>query len=204
MIDVAIFGITVLSLLVAIASLAIGSNENKAFRYGISSVFLLISCMFGSIGVFSFIDSRIPETTSEEPRVSNTETTAIDSSISRFEVKSTVPKNPTGLTVSAGDIMYFEYLDGQWTGSKTEPGVTIGCGFTFDDPVKDHVWALPPEQRGSALIGYVGNTPFWIGCESTGIIAPTSGELYLGMSDCQDCFGDNSGELFVKLNVSSD
>jgi hypothetical protein len=130
----------------------------------------------------------------------NNEISAI-SAVSRFEVKAEVPKNRTGINITSGDVMHFEYQDGQWTGDNSKPGLTTGCGFTYHDPDPNHVWSLPPEQRGAALIGYVGSQPFWIGCDPISIVADISGELYLGMSDCRDCFWDNEGELYVSISV---
>jgi hypothetical protein len=98
--------------------------------------------------------------------------------------------------------MHFEYLDGQWTGDKNEPGLSTGCGFTYHDPVAERVWPLPPEQRGAALIGYIDSQPFWIGCDPIDVVASTSGELYLGMCDCRDCFWDNEGVLYVKISIN--
>jgi len=121
--------------------------------------------------------------------------------ISRFEVQSTVMKNRTGLAVTTGDIIHVEYLDGEWTGDSAAPGRTNGCGFRWDDPDPNRVWLFPPEQRGAALVGYIDGTPFFVGCQPVDIAAPTSGELYLGMSECQNCYGDNAGSLFVLVSV---
>jgi hypothetical protein len=120
----------------------------------------------------------------------------------RFEVHADAMKNPTGVFVREGDLMHFEYLSGEWTGSKSELGFTNGCGFTWNDPDDDHEWLFPPEQRGSALVGYVDGEPFWIGCNPIDIIAPTSGEIFLGMSDCQGCFWDNEGVLTVEVTIN--
>lgn len=120
----------------------------------------------------------------------------------RFDVLAEVMKNPTGIFVKEGDVMNFEYLSGEWTGTKFESGKTSGCGFTWDDPEDGHTWLFPPEQRGAALVGYVDSHPFWIGCNPNEIVAPTAGEIYLGMSDCQECFWDNEGVLKVKVTVN--
>jgi hypothetical protein len=120
----------------------------------------------------------------------------------RFDVLADVMKNPTGIFVKEGDMMHFEYLSGEWTGDKFEAGLTSGCGFTWDDPYDGHTWLFPPEQRGAALVGYVDGQPFWVGCNPIDIVAPTSGEIYLGMSDCRECFWDNEGVLKVKVTIN--
>jgi len=71
-----------------------------------------------------------------------------------------------------------------------------------NDPDSGHTWLFPPDQGGAALVGYVDSQPFWIGCNPTDIVAPTSGELFLGMSDCQECFWDNEGVLNVKVTIN--
>lgn len=121
--------------------------------------------------------------------------------LDRFEVLSTIPKNRTEINVQQGDNIRFEYLDGQWTGEKEVAPKTTGCGISFDDPFADHVWPLPPSETGTALIGYIDNQPFFIGCEPTVITAPISGYLYLGINDCRDCYWDNEGEIFVRISV---
>lgn len=60
----------------------------------------------------------------------------------------------------------------------------------------------PRGGRGAALIGYIDSQPFMIGCKPSVYEAPRSGEVYLGMNDCQECFWDNSGELYVSIMVS--
>lgn len=121
--------------------------------------------------------------------------------ISRFEVQAAVMKNRTGLSVTTGDIIHIEYLDGAWTGDSAAAGTTNGCGYRWDDPDPNHTWVFPPEQRGAALVGYIDGTPFYVGCRPVNIVAASSGELYLGMSDCQECFWDNSGSLFALISV---
>jgi len=121
--------------------------------------------------------------------------------LSRFEVQSTVMKNRTGLAVTTGDIIHVEYLDGEWTGDSAAAGRTNGCGFRWDDPDPNRVWLFPPEQRGAALVGYIDGTPFYVGCQPVDIVASTSGEVYLGMSECQNCYWDNAGSLFVLVSV---
>lgn len=120
----------------------------------------------------------------------------------RFDVLADVMKNSTGIFVNKGDVIHFEYLSGEWTGDKSNPGLTSGCGFTWNDPDDGHTWLFPPEQRGAALVGYVDSQPFWLGCNPIDIVAPTSGEVYLGMSDCQECFWDNEGVLNVKVTIN--
>lgn len=122
-------------------------------------------------------------------------------SIDRFEVLADVRKNQTGIVVSEGDSIHFEYVDGEWTGEQGRAGMTTGCGFYYDDPDENHVWPLPPDQRGAALIGYIGSEAFFIGCYPVDIEANTSGELYLGMSDCDGCFWDNVGALYVNISI---
>ncbi|MBX7252886.1 MAG: hypothetical protein K1X50_12970 [Candidatus Promineofilum sp.] len=138
---------------------------------------------------------QAPPEPTQPPPVASAQT------LSRFEVQSTVMKNRTGLAVATGDIIHVEYLDGEWTGDSASPGRTNGCGFRWDDPDPNRVWLFPPEQRGAALVGYIDGTPFFVGCQPVDIAAPTSGELYLGMSECQNCYWDNDGSLFVLVSV---
>jgi hypothetical protein len=119
--------------------------------------------------------------------------------LSRFRVIASEDKNDTGLTINSGNTVHVEYLDGSWTGESGRAGFSQGCGSNFNDPVASHIWPLPPQTTGDALIGYIGNQPFRIGCSPMDYVAPISGELYLGMNDCQDCYWDNAGELFVRI-----
>ncbi|MCA9940042.1 MAG: hypothetical protein KC418_15485 [Anaerolineales bacterium] len=128
--------------------------------------------------------------------------TPVTEGIARFEVQAAIWKNGTGLSADAGDSIHIEYLEGQWTGDSSQPGLTEGCGFTWDDPVPEHVWLFPPEQRGAALVGYIDNEPFFVGCRPIDIVASISGELFLGMSDCLGCFWDNVGQLYVSISVN--
>lgn len=53
------------------------------------------------------------------------------------------------------------------------------------------------------LIGYIGNEDngvFSVGQGFTGT-ASRSGELYLGMNDGVDCFGDNAGSVTMAVGV---
>ncbi|MEM4217729.1 MAG: hypothetical protein QXZ09_06870 [Candidatus Methanomethylicaceae archaeon] len=123
--------------------------------------------------------------------------------IDRFRVMGNTPKNRTGAWVNIGDAIYIEYLDGQWTGEKGKQPLNTGCGFYFDDPYSSHIYPLDPKQNtGAALIGYIGNQPFLVGCKSFNSIATASGELYLGMNDCQGCFWDNDGEIYVRISIT--
>jgi hypothetical protein len=53
---------------------------------------------------------------------------------------------------------------------------------------------VAPALTCNALIGRIGpdGVPFPVG-RATTIVAPASGELFLGVNDCVGCFGDNSG-----------
>ena len=122
--------------------------------------------------------------------------------IDRFEVRANTWRNSTGIVVQSGDRIHIEYLEGQWTGDSSNAGLTQGCGFRYDDSVLEHVWVFPPEERGAALVGYINSAPFFIGCRPLDYLAPSGGELFLGMSDCDGCFWDNSGQLYVKVEVT--
>jgi len=123
--------------------------------------------------------------------------------IDRFRVTANIPKNRTGVWVNVGDTIYIEYLDGQWTGEKGKQPPNTGCGFYFDDPYSSHIYPLDPKQNtGAALIAYIGTRPFLVGCKPLNSTATTSGELYLGMNDCQECFWDNDGEIYVRISIT--
>ena len=123
--------------------------------------------------------------------------------IDRFRVTANTPKNQTGVWVNVGDTIYIEYLDGQWTGEKGKQPPNAGCGFYFDDPYSSHIYPLDPKQNtGAALIAYIGTRPFLVGCKPLNSTATTSGELYLGMNDCQECFWDNDGEIYVRISIT--
>lgn len=122
--------------------------------------------------------------------------------LERFEVQANVWKNGTRIVVAPGDTVHVQYLEGQWTGDSSQPGSTEGCGYRFDDPVAEHVWIFPPEQRGAALVGYIDSSPFFIGCHPLDYVAPVGGELFLGMSECDGCYWDNAGQLYVKIEVT--
>lgn len=132
-----------------------------------------------------------------------TSVTQLLNHINRFRVIGNTPKNRTEVWVNVGDTIYVEYLDGQWTGEKGRQPLNTGCGFYFDDAYSSHIYPLDPKQNtGAALIGYIGNQPFLIGCKSFNSTATTSGELYLGMNDCQGCFWDNDGEIYVRISIT--
>ena len=112
-------------------------------------------------------------------------------------------KNPTGIFVNAGDLLYFERAGGEWTGDKNNASMDRGCGISWADPFPEHTWRLPPEEgTAGGLIGYIGDQPFFIGCNPVEMVAPASGELYLGMNDCLQCFWDNGGVLYVNIKVT--
>jgi hypothetical protein len=92
-------------------------------------------------------------------------------------------------------------LDGEWTGDKNKAGKSSGCGNSYQDPDTTHVWPLPPEEVGDALIGYIDNEPFKIGCDPIEIVVRVPGELYLGMNDCRNCYWDNEGKLYVRISI---
>ena len=141
------------------------------------------------------------ETQSSSPSITNEN--SYSTPLERFEVRSTVRKNATGISVERNDVIHIKYVEGSWTGDGSKPDLVKGCGFFYDDPVADHSWIFPPDQRGSALVGYIDETPFFVGCNESDIIiiSPASGQLYLGMSDCTECFQDNVGELYVSISV---
>ena len=123
--------------------------------------------------------------------------------IDRFRVIANTPKNRTGIWVNVGDEIYIEYLDGQWTGEKDKQSLHTGCGFYSDISHPSHIYPLDPRQgAGAALIGYIDNQPFLVGCKSFNSTATTSGELYLGMNDCEGCFWDNEGEIYVRISIT--
>ena len=180
--------IAVLSLLVAIVSFMVGSEGNKTLRYGFGAVMLLVTLIF----VFDALSNG------------NDGGTGTSKEILRFEVSANEPKARTGIQVTEGDVMDFEYLDGQWTWNENEPRLYRGCKSIWHDTY-DNIWPWPPDEGGGygALIGYIGNQPFLIGCDPVSIEAFTSGELYLNINDCQNCFEDNKGEIYVSISVES-
>jgi hypothetical protein len=195
MLEFVSFAIALVTLLVTIAAFMIGDPQRyQGLRFGLGVLFLALTLLFALIGVFALIGNS-----PNSPRLLDISTPA-PTSISRFEVRASVWKNQTGIFVDAGDVIRVDYLEGQWTGDSSHPDRNEGCGFTWHDS-QDRIWLFPPEQRGAALVGYIDNEPFFIGCRPSDIIAPISGELFLGMSDCLGCYSDNVGQLYVRISV---
>lgn len=142
--------------------------------------------------------TRVPPTKALLPTVIPTRARTI----SDFIVAANVEKNPTMLKVSAGEKIYVEYKYGQWTGDSGKQGMDIGCGFFWNDTDPSHKYPIDNKQNaGAALIGYIGSEPFLIGCQPHTELAVISGDLYLGMNDCQGCYWDNAGEIHVRVEI---
>jgi hypothetical protein len=110
------------------------------------------------------------------------------------------PKNPTGLYVNEGDVIGITSIQGSWSYSQTSPAAS-GCAQKLFNQPDTSTWILPPEEAGLALVGYIGDEPFLIGCQPLVMEAPVSGEIFLGMNDCGGCYGDNEGQLLVDITI---
>ncbi len=140
--------------------------------------------------------------TVESPsEIATPEPTSSSVAISRFPVDASIPKNRTEISVSTGDRILIEYLDGNWTGLRTNPGMSMGCQASATDSNIEHIYPLPLDLWGDGMIGYIGTTPFGVGCQITEIDAFGDGDLYLGMNDCLNCFFDNEGIIYVRVSV---
>lgn len=100
---------------------------------------------------------------------------------------------PTGITVKKGQRLTFNA-----TGEvqlSTDVNDKAGSAGSTTGRRAPHS-AMPGEPAG-ALIGKIGNgRPFGIG-NQTSIVAPASGQLFLGIND--DAFGDNQGSFQVTI-----
>ena len=81
----------------------------------------------GVIGLLFFtLSSWTPTTLTTLLAVGMSTVTPPLNEIARFQVLSTKQKNRTGMLVIEGEVMHFEYLDGQWAGTKAAPLTLIG------------------------------------------------------------------------------
>jgi len=110
-----------------------------------------------------------------------------------------VPANqqwtPTGIRVNFGDKLQLQ-ISGQITLRPNDPkDVAIPQGSLLQRRAPN---APMPEVLAGALIGRIdGGKPFGIGNLSS-ILAPASGQLYLGIND--DVVSDNSGQFTVAIS----
>jgi len=58
MLSFASFGIAALSLLISVVAFILGDEKNKALRYGLGVIFLLVTFLFFFLGLFSFISQN--------------------------------------------------------------------------------------------------------------------------------------------------
>jgi hypothetical protein len=109
-----------------------------------------------------------------------------------------VPANadwvPTGVTVNRGDRLIFE-ATGQVSLSADPKDVASPDGSLTG---RRAVASPMPGTLAGALIGMVGMTPaFAIGTQSTPIVAPADGQIFLRVND--DQMDDNRGEFTVTI-----
>jgi hypothetical protein len=99
----------------------------------------------------------------------------------------------TGITVTKGQTLTFNTTgDVQLSADANDKAGSAGSTTGRRAPRS----AMPRELAG-ALIGKIGNgRPFGIG-NQTSIVAPASGQLWLGVND--DSFGDNQGSFQVTI-----
>jgi hypothetical protein len=100
---------------------------------------------------------------------------------------------PTGITVTKGQTLHFNttgeiQLSGDANDKASSAGSVTG---------RYAQRSAMPRALAGALIGRIGNgQPFGIG-NQTSIVAPASGQLFLGVND--DSFGDNQGSFQVTV-----
>jgi len=100
---------------------------------------------------------------------------------------------PTGITVRKGQTLTFN-TTGEVQLSADGNDKASAAGSTSGRYAQR---AAMPRALAGALIGKIGNgQPFGIG-NQTSIVAPASGQLFLGVND--DSFGDNQGSFQVTV-----
>jgi hypothetical protein len=108
------------------------------------------------------------------------------------QVSSRMPWTDTGVTVRAGQTIYFS-AEGQvrWGSDRRDgPGGEDNSPRNANRPI--------PARPAAALIGRVGDdAPFFIGDDEGAVRVRGSGTLFLGIND--DTFGDNSGAFRVTV-----
>jgi hypothetical protein len=112
---------------------------------------------------------------------------------SAFTVSAQQPWTPTGLTVRKGQTLRFNTTgEIQLSADANDKASSAGSNTGRYAPRS----AMPRALAG-ALIGRIGNgQPFGIG-NQTSIVAPASGQLFLGVND--DTFNDNQGAFQVTV-----
>ena len=107
-------------------------------------------------------------------------------------VSSRVQWNDTGISLRAGQTIYFEASGRVRWGPKRQDG-PAGESDSPRNPGRPI-----PSRPGAALIGRIGDdAPFFIGDDRSGIRVRASGRLSLGIND--DALDDNSGEFRVTV-----
>jgi hypothetical protein len=101
---------------------------------------------------------------------------------------------PTGITVTKGQKLTFNTTGEVQLSADSNDKATSAGSVTGRYAQRS---AMPRALAG-ALIGKIGNgQPFGIG-NMTSIVAPASGQLFLGVND--DSFGDNQGSFQVTIS----
>lgn len=109
------------------------------------------------------------------------------------------------ITLTLGDQLIIEVIDGRWTHQKGKASYNSGVGdqsyicAEYMSPNRC-VEPLPSAPQG-ALIGKIGNIIFEID-EGTKITVQNAGDLFLRMNDGDIGLYDNDGMLTVKITVA--
>jgi PA-IL-like protein len=109
-----------------------------------------------------------------------------------LNVSARMPWTDTGISVRAGQMVYFD-ANGQvrWGSDRRD-------GPEGEDNSPRNPNRPIPSRPAAALIGRVGNdAPFFIGNDQNGIRMRSSGQLLLGIND--DVFEDNTGAFRVTV-----
>ena len=115
-----------------------------------------------------------------------------------FEVRSTQPRNYTGLNVSTGQTVGINYLTGAWRAGALPSWPLVGPD---GDPQVSSKGTFPlPTEPLMTLIGGIGDQEFFFVGYSTKQIISHDGPLWLGAND--DNFSDNFGNLEVEIHIS--
>ena len=160
-------------------------SQNITFKTGTGERRLVASDI--SRIVFARTDAAGPAATA--PNTAATTGTATSAVV----VSSRQQWTRTGITVRQGETLTFNSTGEIRMGLNAEDVATV-AGAKSGRMAPD---APLPNSLAGSLIGRIGNgRPFGIGDQTT-IVAPASGQLFLGINDGQ--LGDNTGEFRVEI-----
>ena len=107
-------------------------------------------------------------------------------------------RTPTGVVVRRGQQLFIE-AKGEWCMGGIPPTAECGSaqGIRQANPVE--LPLILNSAKIGALLGRVGNGPWFKIGEQARVTAQTNGELFLLFNDRPCCYGDNSGHVRVNI-----